>query len=54
MQYSLSQDIKVISNLTKIEKLIIELKDILKDATPLQVKHIKREINQLVARLSHD
>lgn len=50
MPYSLSDDIKLIQIQDRIDKLLVLLKEQLKDATPTQISHIKRELNQLVAQ----
>lgn len=50
MPYSLTDDIHLIQIQDRIDKLLILLKDKLKDATPNQISHIKRELNQLIAQ----
>jgi hypothetical protein len=50
MPYSVIDDIKLIQIQDRIDKLLVLLKDQLKDASPSQITHIKRELNQLVAQ----
>jgi hypothetical protein len=50
MPYSVIDDIKLIQIQDRIDKLLVLLKDQLQDASPSQITHIKRELNQLVAQ----
>lgn len=50
MPYSLNDDIKLIQIQDRIDKLLVLLREQLKDATPNQISHIKRELNQLIAQ----
>ena len=48
--YSVIDDIKLIQIQDRIDKLLVLLKDQLKDASSSQITHIKRELNQLVSQ----
>lgn len=50
MPYSLSDDMKLIQIQDRIDKLLVLMKDHLKDATPTQIQHIRREISHLVTQ----
>jgi hypothetical protein len=50
MPYSVIDDIQLIQIQDRIDKLLVLLKDQLQDASPSQITHIKRELNQLVAQ----
>jgi hypothetical protein len=50
MQYSLSEDIKLIEIQDRIDQLLIMLKEQLKNASPTQIVHIKRELNLLISQ----
>ncbi len=50
MPYSISDDMKLIQIQERIDKLLVLMKDHLKDATPNQINSIKRELNHLVAQ----
>jgi len=50
MPYSISDDLKLIQIQDRIDKLLVLLKDHLKDANPTQIQHIRREINHLVSQ----
>ena len=53
MFYSIKEDMNLIHIQDRIDKLLVTLKDHLKDASPNQIMHIKRELNQLItSRLS--
>jgi len=50
MPYSIEQDLKLIKIQNHIDRLLIMLQEHLKDASPIQVKHIKRELNNLITQ----
>jgi len=50
MPYSIEQDLKLIKIQNHIDRLLIMLQEHLKDAKPIQVKHIKRELNNLITQ----
>jgi len=50
MPYSIEQDLKLIKIQNHIDRLLIMLQEHLKDANPIQVKHIKRELNNLITQ----
>jgi len=50
MPYSISDDLKLIQIQDRIDKLLVLMKDHLKDATPTQIQHIRREISHLVTQ----
>ena len=50
MPYSIEQDLKLIKIQSHIDRLLIMLQEHLKDANPTQVKHIKRELNNLITQ----
>ena len=50
MPYSLNEDMKLIQIQDRIDKLLVLLQEHLKDASPNQRKHIRREISNLVTQ----
>lgn len=48
MPYSIADDYKLIQIQDRIDKLLVLMRDHLKNASTSQVKHIKRELNQLI------